>query len=179
MILFAFPPSGVWRIFLLWGRGEHHPARDLNSHLKGFLTSLASMLHCTKKSLTMVSFSFFFPCLLPFLQLPLSKLWRNMLHPFHFLLLPLPFIAVFCIEEAWFFPRLIWDICLFNKSLRDIINVIQVSSAWAQGLSSVSILSTSVCWSPHFYVKRHPATFFSSLILIWHCSGNGRCKYMR
>lgn len=55
----------------------------------------------------------------------------SMLHPFHFLLLLLPFIAVFCIEEAWFFPCLLWDICLFNNSLRDIISVIQVLSAWA------------------------------------------------
>lgn len=159
MILFAFPPGGVWRITLLWGRGEHHPASDLTFHLKGFLTSLASMLHSTTKSMTIVSFSFFFPYLLPFLQL-LSKLQKNILHPFHFLLLTLPFIAVFCIEKAWF---LLWDIGLFNNSLGDIISVIQMLSAWAQGLSSVSILSSYLSVEVHIFVKRHPATFFFPL----------------
>lgn len=47
-------------------------ASDQTSHLKGFLTSLAS-----KKGLTMVSFSFFFPCLFLFLKLSLPKLWRK------------------------------------------------------------------------------------------------------
>lgn len=47
-------------------------ASDRTSHLKGFLTSLAS-----KKGLTMVSFSFFFPCLFLFLKLSLPKLWRK------------------------------------------------------------------------------------------------------
>lgn len=117
MILFAFPPSGVWRIFLLWGRGEHHPARDLNSHLKGFLTSLASMLHCTKKSLTMVSFSFFFPCLLPFSNYHFQNYGGICSIPSIFSCCPFPSLQCFAYKRLDFFHvRFGTFVCLTNLS---------------------------------------------------------------
>lgn len=91
------------------------------------------------------------------------------------------FNSVFCVEEAFFFPCVPWDICLFNNSLRDTFSVIQVLSAWAQGaLISVSPFLTHLCAGLHTVMSKETLQpFLSPLIFIWHCSGHGRCKYMR
>lgn len=76
-------------------------------------------------------------------------------HHFHFLLLPLPFISVFCIEKACFFPRLLWDIRLFNNCLGDILSMTQVLSAWAQGvLVNVNPFLTRLCAGLHIVMSK-------------------------
>lgn len=78
---------------------------------------------------------------------------------FYFLLLPLPFILVSCIEEACFFPCLVWDICLFNNSRRNTqCDPSFISLGSGCSYQCQSFLHTSLCWAPHCHVKRHPTT---------------------
>lgn len=156
-------------------------ASDQTPLSNGSLTSLASVLHSTKKGLTMVSFSF--PLHVPShsSNYQFQNYGGSMPHHFYFLLPLLPFNSVFCVEEACFFPCVLWDICLFNNSLRDTLSVIQVLSAWGQGaLISVSPFLTHLCAGLHIVMSKDTLQpFLSPLIFIWHCSGHGRCKYMR
>ena len=155
-------------------------ASDQTSHLKGCLTSLASTLHGTKKGLTMVSFPFFFACLFPFLQLPLSKLWKK--HAPSLLFSPAAPSLHFSVLHR---RGLLFSMCalghLSNNFLRDILSVIQVLSAWAQGaLINVRPFLTRLCAGLHIVMSNDTLQpFLSLLILIWHCSGHERCKYMR
>lgn len=115
---------------------------------------------------------------LPVIRL-LTELWEK--HAPYFVLLSLSFTSVFCMEEACFFPFLLWDtVCLVTLS--------ETYSLWPKcyqlGLrvfSSMSVLPShvSVLCSTLSCQKTPCNVFFYPLILIWHCSGHGRCKYKR
>lgn len=172
--LFAFPSRGVWRIPCCGA--EVNTSLPVIWLLTWRAFSPAWPPCCTApKSLMLVSFVFF--------SFHISCHSSNYHYqnyegvcsiPSIFFCWPFPSLQ-FWIEEAWFSLCLLWDICLFSNSLRDIISMIWMLSAWAQGLSSVSILSWHVCLlKSTFLCQKMPwnLIFSSFLILIWHCSGN-------
>lgn len=82
------------------------------------------------------------------------------LHPFHFLLLTLPFIAVFCIEELDFFST--FALGLFSNSLRDKISMIQCYQLGLRG--SHQCQSSHICLlKSTFLCQKTPYNFFFSL----------------